>query len=400
MFLITLKVTRTDTIIIGAGAAGLMCAMTAGQHGRKVIILEHAEKPGKKILISGGGRCNFTNIYASHENFISDNPHFCKSALAGYTPDDFIQLVTKHGINFHEKKLGQLFCDGSAKQIVEMLLKECGNSDVKLNCSERVVSISKDENFLITTNKDQYLSESVVIATGGMSIPKMGATGFGYDVARQFGHRITRTKPGLVPFLLPEKERKRFSEISGVSADTVVSIDKMYFRENTLFTHRGLSGPAMLQASSYWNEGKVLRVNFLPDTDLVSVLEENRSSKITLGNLLSGLLPQRLVSVIVPEKVTAKTLNQISNAELNEVVLTFHDCSFYPSRTEGFEKAEVTCGGVDTRELSSKTMESTKVKGLFFIGEVVDVTGWLGGYNFQWAWASGYAAGRELGIKN
>jgi len=393
-------VTKTDIIIIGAGAAGLMCALTAGQHGRKVIILEHAEKPGKKILISGGGRCNFTNVYASHENFISDNPHFCKSALAGYTPDDFIQLVTKHGIKFHEKKLGQLFCDSSARQIVDMLLKECGNSDVKLNSSERVVSISKDENFLITTNKDHYSSESVVIASGGVSIPKMGATGFGYDIARQFGHRITATKPGLVPFLLPEKERKRFSEISGVSADTIVAVGKMSFRENTLFTHRGLSGPAMLQASSYWSEGMVLRVNFLPDMDLTNILEKNRSSKITLGNFLSGMLPQRFVSVIVPENIAAKALNQISNAELKEIALILHDYNFYPSGTEGFDKAEVTCGGVDTRELSSKTMESTKVKGLFFIGEVVDVTGWLGGYNFQWAWASGYAAGRGIGIKN
>ena len=400
MFLITLNVTKTDVIIIGAGAAGLMCALTAGQHGRKVIILEHAEKPGKKILISGGGRCNFTNIYASHENFISENPHFCKSALAGYTADDFLQLVNKHGIKFHEKKLGQLFCDVSARQIVDMMMKECSDSGVKLNCNERVVSISKDENFLITTNKDQYSSESVVIASGGVSIPKMGATGFGYDIARQFGHRITMTKPGLVPFLLPVKERKRFSEISGVSADTIVTAGKMSFRENTLFTHRGLSGPAMLQASSYWNEGMVLRVNFLPDIDVVNVLEKNRSSKITLSNFLSGLLPQRFISVIIPENMSAKTLNQISNAELNEIALILHCYSFYPSGTEGFDKAEVTCGGVNTRELSSKTMESTKVKGLFFIGEVVDVTGWLGGYNFQWAWASGYAAGRELGIKN
>lgn len=400
MFLITLNVTKTDVIIIGAGAAGLMCALTAGQHGRKVIILEHAEKPGKKILISGGGRCNFTNIYASHENFISENPHFCKSALAGYTADDFLQLVNKHGIKFHEKKLGQLFCDGSARQIVDMMMKECSDSGVKLNCNERVVSISKDENFLITTNKDQYSSESVVIASGGVSIPKMGATGFGYDIAQQFGHRITMTKPGLVPFLLPVKERKRFSEISGVSADTIVTAGKMSFRENTLFTHRGLSGPAMLQASSYWNEGMVLRVNFLPDIDVVNVLEKNRSSKITLSNFLSGLLPQRFISVIIPENMSAKTLNQISNAELNEIALILHCYSFYPSGTEGFDKAEVTCGGVNTRELSSKTMESTKVKGLFFIGEVVDVTGWLGGYNFQWAWASGYAAGRELGIKN
>lgn len=400
MFLITLNVIKTDVIIIGAGAAGLMCALTAGQHGRKVIIVEHADKPGKKILISGGGRCNFTNIYTTHENFISDNPHFCKSALAGYTPEDFIQLVTKHGIKFHEKKLGQLFCDSSARQIVEMLMKECGNSDVKLNCSERVVSISKDENFLITTNKDQYSSESVVIASGGVSIPKMGATGFGYDIARQFGHRIMITKPGLVPLLLPEKERKRFSVISGVSADTFVTVGKISFRENTLFTHRGLSGPAILQASSYWSEGMVLRVNFLPDMDLTNILEKNRSSKITLGNFLSGLLPQRFVSVIVPENIATKMLNQVSNSELNEVASIIHDYKFFPSGTEGFDKAEVTCGGVDTRELSSKTMESTKVKGLFFIGEVVDVTGWLGGYNFQWAWASGYAAGRELEIRN
>ena len=398
--MITLTVIKTDVIIIGAGAAGLMSALTAGQHGRKVIIIEHAEKPGKKILISGGGRCNFTNIYSSHENFISGNPHFCKSALAGYTPDDFIQLVTRHGIKFHEKKLGQLFCDSSARQIVEMLLKECGDSGVKLNCNERVVSISKDENFLITTNKDQYSSESVVIASGGVSIPKMGATGFGYDIARQFGHRITETKPGLVPFLLPEKERKRFSEISGVSADTIVAVGKMSFRENTLFTHRGLSGPAMLQASSYWSEGMVLRVNFLPDMDLTTILETNRSSKISLGNFLSGFLPQRFVSIIVPENIAAKTLNQISNAELKEIVSILHDYNFCPSGTEGYDKAEVTCGGVDTRELSSKTMESNKVKGLFFIGEVVDVTGWLGGYNFQWAWASGYAAGEQLRIKN
>ncbi len=387
--------TKTDVLIIGAGAAGLMCALTAGSNGRKVVLTEHTEKPGKKILISGGGRCNFTNIYATHENFLSDNPDFCRSALSRYSPQDFIQLVTKHGIKFHEKKLGQLFCDGSSKQIVEMLLKECRESGVIINCGEKVISVSKPDRFEITTSNDKYSASSLVVATGGISIPKMGATGFGYDLAKQFGLRLTRIKPGLVPFILPVKVRNLLSRISGVSADTIVSVKGFSFRENTLVTHRGLSGPAILQASSYWEEGDRISINFLPDTIFASLIEQNRSRKIVLGNFLSGMLPQSLISAIVPVDILAKSLNQISNIEIKKLNSILCEHEFYPTGTEGFDKAEVTCGGVDTRELSSKTMEAVKVNGLYFIGEAVDVTGWLGGYNFQWAWASGVAAGKN-----
>ncbi len=386
---------KIDVLIIGAGAAGLMCALTAGSKGRKVVLIEHTEKPGKKILISGGGRCNFTNIYAAHDNFLSDNPDFCRSALARYTPQDFIQMVTNHGITFHEKKLGQLFCDGSAKQIVEMLLKECRESDVKINCGEKVISVSKPDRFEITTSNDQYSATSLIIATGGISIPKMGATGFGYDIARQFGLGLTDIKPGLVPFILPDKTRNLLSKISGVSADTIVSLNNIAFRESTLITHKGLSGPAILQASSYWNEGDEISVNFLPDNNLVTLIEDSRMRKTILGNFTSVLLPQSLISVIVPDNVLTKSMNQISNAEIKSLYSLLCEHTFHPIGTEGFDKAEVTCGGVDTRELSSKTMEAVKVKGLYFIGEVVDVTGWLGGYNFQWAWASGVAAGKS-----
>lgn len=385
----------TDVVIIGAGAAGLMCAFTAGRLGRKVILIEHTEKPGKKILISGGGRCNFTNIYAAPENFLSDNPDFCRSALAKYTPQDFIQLVSEHGIKFHEKKLGQLFCDGSSKQIVEMLLKECRDSNVKINCGEKVVSVTKQDRFEISTSSGQYSASSLIIATGGISIPKIGATGFGYEIAKQFGLRLTQIKPGLVPLILPAKVRSQFSNISGVSADTIVSVNNTAFRENTLITHKGLSGPAILQASSYWDKGDQISINFLPDKDFSLFLEQNRARKITLLNFLAGVLPHSLISVIIPEQMLTKSINHVSNVEIRNLISTLCEHKFRPTETEGFDKAEVTCGGVDTKELSSKTMESTKVKGLYFIGEAVDVTGWLGGYNFQWAWASGVAAGKN-----
>jgi predicted Rossmann fold flavoprotein len=379
-----------NTIIIGAGAAGLMCAIEAGKHGRKVLVIEYAEKIGKKILISGGGRCNFTNIYTKPENFISKNPHFCKSALARYTPQDFISLVEKHNIKYHEKKLGQLFCDNSAKEIINMLEKECNDAGVEILLNRTVNEIKKAGKFVLETNKGEFECKSVVIATGGISIPQMGATDFGYKIARQFGIKITKIVPALVPFMLKEKA---FSEISGVSIDSIVSCNGTSFRENILFTHNGLSGPAILQISSYWDEGDAIRINLLPEQNIEKLIEENRSSKMMLDNFLSQFLPKRFVDIWSMMYFKPKSLNKLSANEIKKIAEMLHYWVLIPSGTEGFGKAEVTKGGVDTGELSSKTMECKKINGLYFIGEVVDVTGWLGGYNFQWAWASGFAAG-------
>ena len=386
-----------DTVIIGAGAAGLFCAFTAGRRGRSVLLLEHAAQVGKKILISGGGRCNFTNLYAAPENFLSANRHFHKAALARYTPHDFIELVERHGIRFHEKKLGQLFCDDSAQQIIDLLLRECSDANVTIRTACQVHEVNQTaDGFSIATNQGSFDSRAVVIATGGLSIPQMGATDFGYRVARQFGLRIEPTRPALVPFTLDEADRARFAPLSGVSIDALVSLDKARFRENILVTHKGLSGPAILQISSYWQAGQSVAVNLLPDTDALAWLTAERTSQKELKTLLAQHWPQRFAQAWAAAYAPNKPLNQYSNKELAALAAQLNAWQLAPDGTEGFRKAEVTAGGVSTDELSSKTMEARRVPGLYFIGEVVDVTGWLGGYNFQWAWASGHAAGTNL----
>ena len=361
-----------DVIVIGGGAAGLMCAMRAGQRGRKVLLLEHAEKVGKKILISGGGRCNFTNTGSQPEAFLSANPHFCKSALARYTQHDFIALVDKHRIAWHEKTLGQLFCDGSARQIVAMLLAECAAVGVDVRVGHRITSVEKSDRFTVATDHGVFEASSVVLATGGLSIPKMGATSFAHDTARRFGLKITQTRPALVPLTV------KVPEISGVSLDVIARCGKTAFREAMLFTHRGLSGPAILQISSYWQPGQEISIDLLPGLDAVQFLKERRHArpKAELRTLLAEVMPQRLAEVLATGDTT-----------------TLNDWRIKPTGTEGYAKAEVTVGGIDTDGLSSKTMEARRVPGLYVIGEAVDVTGWLGGYNFQWAWSSGWAAG-------
>ena len=386
---------QSDIIIIGGGAAGLFCAFTAGQRGRRVLLLEHAEKVGKKILISGGGRCNFTNLYAAPENYLSHNPNFHKSALARYTPRDFSALVERHGIRYHEKKLGQLFCDDSAQQIVQMLLRACERAGVVIRTQCRVESVDKrGAQFIVTTNQGRFESAALVIATGGLSIPQMGATDFGYRVARQFGLKIVSTRPALVPFTLDETDRRVFAPLSGVSVDALVSFGAASFRENILVTHQGLSGPAILQISSYWQPGAPINIDLLPERDADEWLKTERHSAKELQTLLAQHWPQRFAQAWAQLNAAPKPLRQYSNKELQAVSERLRHWAVTPHGTAGFRKAEVTAGGVDTGELSSQTMEARRVPGLYFIGEVVDVTGWLGGYNFQWAWASGYAAGQ------
>jgi predicted Rossmann fold flavoprotein len=383
-----------DVIIIGAGAAGLFCAIEAGKRGRRVLVIEHTDRVGKKIAISGGGRCNFTNIHTTPANFISANPHFCRSALARYTPADFIALIQKHGIAYHEKKLGQLFCDGSAREIIEMLLAECriANVEVRLQCQVR--SVTRDQLFSLETNQGTFAAASLVIASGGLSIPPIGATDFGYQVARQFGLRIEEPRPALVPLTLSPDVQTRLGTLSGVSVDVVASYDGAHFRENMLITHRGLSGPAILQISSYWHPGEDISIDLLPETNVAELFESNRSSDLELANLLARYLPRRFAQAWCELYAESKPMRQYGRNELREIAGSLGSMKIAPSGSEGFKKAEVTAGGVATTELSSKTMEANKLKGLYFIGEVVDVTGHLGGYNFQWAWASGYAAGQ------
>jgi len=383
-----------DVIVIGGGAAGLMCAIEAGKRGRSVLVLEHAERLGKKILISGGGRCNFTNVNASPDNFLSANPDFCKSALAQYTPADFIALVEKHSIRYHEKKLGQLFCDLSSRQMVELLQKECAIARVELRLNCQVRDIQKNLSFRLETNQGDFHADSLVIATGGLSLPKLGATDFGYRVARQFGARMTPTRAGLVPFLFNPVDQAAFSELSGVSLKTAVTCNGTNFRENILFTHHGLSGPAILQISNYCGEGDMVSIDLLPGQSAMEVLAVHRRSNKELKNVLSQFLPQRFAQAWCARFAPSKPMNRFSIVELGEIAHRLHHWEIRPSGTEGYATAEVTMGGVDTAELSSKTMESRRVAGLYFIGEVVDVTGWLGGYNFQWAWASGHTAGQ------
>jgi predicted Rossmann fold flavoprotein len=382
-----------DAVILGAGAAGLLCAVEAGKRGRRVAILEHADRIGKKILISGGGRCNFTNIHCQPENFLSANPHFAKSALARYTPADFIALVEKHRIPYHEKTLGQLFCDRSAQDITDMLDSECQSAGAKIFLQSKVREVQRTTEFVVRTESDEFRAPVLVVATGGLSIPKMGATSFGYSLARQFGLNIVKTRPALVPLALNGKDRNRYCNLSGVSAEVVASAGDHAFREKMLFTHRGLSGPAILQVSSYWNERQPVRIDLAPGRDVTSAILQAKVRNIAAArSAFQGILPKRLAE----RWLEFHEPRDWTNPALKDLECQIHEWTLTPAATEGYEKAEVTAGGVDTDELSSKTMESRKVPGLFFIGEVVDVTGHLGGFNFQWAWASAVAAGRSL----
>ncbi len=439
-----------DVIIIGGGAAGLFCAIEAGKRGRKVLVIEHSERVGKKIGISGGGRCNFTNTGTTAENFVSQNPHFCKSALARYTPADFIALVEKHGIAYHEKKLGQLFCDGSSQHIIDMLLRECHDAGVEIRCGCEVREVnsgapgegtrerghpagifeegspeeraladarasakSEKRSFILQTNQGTFQSSSLVIATGGLSIAPLGATDFGYRIARQFGLRIEETRPGLVPLTLPPQVQMKLAKLSGISIDAIVRQQASgaarhrrnapSFRENILITHRGLSGPAILQISNYWRPGEALSIDLLPETNvaefIVAQLQQPPATNVPdveLVTLLSRYLPRRFAVAWCELYQPSKPIKRYSHKELQEIAENLHNFQLTPSGTEGFRKAEVTAGGVATDELSSQTMEAKRVSGLYFIGEVVDVTGQLGGYNFQWAWASAYAAGQVV----
>lgn len=392
------KQIQSDVIIIGASASGLMCAIEAGKRGRKVIVLDHANKAGKKILMSGGGRCNFTNYDVSADNFISHNPHFCKSALSRYTQWDFIAMVSEYKIPFHERDLGKLFCDDSAKDILNMLLEECKKAGVKIRLKCEINKVDKKDEFIVDTSLGNFTAASLVIASGGLSIPKMCASPLGYKIAEQFGHHIRSTSAGLVPFTLQPHDKEMLSELPGVSVDAVVSNEHITFRENILFTHRGLSGPAILQISSYWKAGEVININLLPDIDIVDILKTRqiKQPNIKLKTVLTEVLPKRLVPALLPEETIDKPLQEFSQARINEIGQQLHQWQIKPNGTEGYRTAEVTLGGVDCDELSSKTMESNKTKGLYFIGEVIDVTGWLGGYNFQWAWSSGWSAGQVV----
>jgi predicted Rossmann fold flavoprotein len=385
-----------DVIIIGAGAAGLMCAIEAGKRGRTVLVIEHAEKIGKKILISGGGRCNFTNKTIASKNFLSENEHFCKSALARYTQKDFISLVEAHNIAYHEKTLGQLFCDGSSREIVTMLATECAKANAEIIANTTVTDIRKSESFTVETSAGEFDSKSLVIASGGLSIPKIGATNFGYKIAEQFDIDIIPLRPALVPLLWNNEDRRRYGDLSGISIPVKVTCKKTSFKENLLFTHRGLSGPAILQISSYWKEEEKISVDLLEYIDLEKVFQKYRQEKRELGSVISKYLPRNFVQRWCAVHAPSKPMNQLSDKALRQIAQLLHNWEITPAATEGFEKAEVTSGGIDTKELSSKTMEAKKVEGLYFIGEVVDVTGWLGGYNFQWAWSSGWAAGQVV----
>lgn len=380
-----------DVIVLGAGAAGLMCAITAGQRGRRVLLLDHAAEPAAKILISGGGRCNFTNTATAPERFLADNSHFARSALGRYTPDHFIALVQRHNIAFHEKAKGQLFCDGSARAIVAMLLAEAQAANVDLRLAHRVTALSKTDSFQVATDRGAFAASSLVLATGGLSIAKLGATGFAHEAARRFGLRVTQTRPGLVPLTFGDDLLALMRPLAGVAVDAEVTCCGQQFRDAVLFTHRGLSGPAILQISSYWREGPI-ELNLLPDLDAAGFLLDRKRTRprAELHTVLAEHLPQRLAQALAAD---GKRLADMPDRTLRAVAQQLQRWSITPTGTEGYAKAEVTAGGVDTRDLSSKSMQATKVPGLYVIGEAVDVTGWLGGYNFQWAWASGWCAG-------
>ncbi len=387
-----------DVIIIGAGAAGLMCALTAAQRGRKVLVIDHANKAGKKILMSGGGRCNFTNLYTEPSNFISNNPHFCKSALARYTQWDFLEMVQRHQIAYHEKKLGQLFCDNKASDILEMLLKECADAGATIQLNTPVTRIqANDSGFTLQCNKQTLQCKSLVIASGGLSIPTLGATGYGYQVAEQFGHRILPTRAGLVPFTITDPQLKEFcSALSGTSInDCVVQCNGQSFKEDLLFTHRGLSGPVILQISSYWQPGDSIEIDLLSDRDAsVWLLEQQaQHSNLELKTVLSECFTRKMAQLLCEHWFSNTPLKQYNSKQLSAIGEQLNHWRLTPSGTEGYRTAEVTLGGIDTQEVSSKTMQSQKQDNLYFIGEVLDVSGHLGGFNFQWAWASGHAAG-------
>lgn len=389
-------VDRCDVLVLGAGAAGMMCAIRAGQRGRSVIIIDHAKAPGEKIRISGGGRCNFTNIHATPKNYLSGNPHFAKSALARYTPRDFIALVEKHRIAWHEKALGQLFCDDSAKDIIKLLLAEMQAVGVKLRLQTEISGVEKTpDGFRVETQSGTIEAKSLVMATGGKSIPKMGATGFSYRIAEQFGLGLVETRPGLVPFTLDPALLEKLSPLAGVAVPAEVSHGKTSFREALLFTHRGVSGPSILQISSYWREGDVIRLKMEPDANIVELMKAARkvNGRQSAQTALGEILPKRLAQHIVDSARITGNLADMPDKVLNTLSNAVHDWQIKPSGSEGYRTAEVTLGGVDTNYIDSKTMETKSVPGLYFIGECVDVTGWLGGYNFQWAWASGHAAG-------
>ena len=387
-----------DAIIIGAGAAGLMCAMTAGQRGRRVLLLDHGDKVGAKILISGGGRCNFTNLRAGPDNFISANPHFCRSALERYTQADFIALVRRHGIAFHEKTLGQLFCDGSARAIVAMLMSECEAAGVDVRTEHRVTDVSRADAFRVETTKDAFTAPVLVLATGGLSIPKMGATGFAYDAARRFGLGVTQTLPGLVPLTADAAAIGFADQLAGLALPAVAACGKRRFAENILFTHRGLSGPAILQISSYWRQGETIELDLVPGTDAAAALQHRKRerAKTETKGALGELLPARLAQAVAQAYLPPGQMSNVPDRALAELGARLRKWPIRPTGSEGYAKAEVTVGGIDTRDLSSKTMEARSVPGLFAIGEAVDVTGWLGGYNFQWAWSSGWCAGQAI----
>jgi len=391
---------KVDVIIIGASASGLMCAIEAAKRGRHVVILDHANKAGKKILMSGGGRCNFTNYDVSSENYISHNNHFVKSALSRFTQWDFIAMVEAHKIPYHEREHGQLFCDNSSKDILNLLLDECKKVHVDIQLKTDIIRIEKksDHHYLINTSKDNYHCQSLVIATGGLSIPKMGASPFGYKVAEQFNINVWPTTAGLVPFTLHKEDKETLSDLSGIAIDSIVSSKTNSFRENILFTHRGLSGPAILQISSYWSAGEAIEINLLPNINLLDNLTTaaKEQPQIKLKTLLYKLLPKRLINVFIKDDLLDKTLQEISHKQFIHVVATLQSWTIKPNGTEGYRTAEVTLGGIDCDALSSKTFECNTVAGLYFIGEVMDISGWLGGYNFQWAWSSGWCAGQYV----
>jgi predicted Rossmann fold flavoprotein len=391
----------SDVVIIGAGAAGLMAAATAGYRGRSVTVVDMGKKPGRKILISGGGRCNFTNENAGPENYLCQNPHFTKSALSRYSAQDFIELVDRHGLSYHHKTLGQLFCDDSAQDIVDILMTECEWAGVNIAMRSEVVAISKnDTGYLVQTSGESYQCESLVVASGGLTMPKLGASPMGYKIAEQFGLNVLPTTAALVPFTLHDHDKQKFDGLSGISIFTEISSeDGTTFKENILFTHRGLSGPAVLQISSFWQAGQAVTINLLPEASIENLIAEWRdtSPQKSLKNMLTTVLPKRFIEALIKQKdISDKAINQISNDEVTYLSQYLHNWQIKPNGTEGYRTAEVTLGGVNTDELSSKTFEAKKAQGLFFIGEVIDVTGWLGGYNFQFSWSSGVACGQVV----
>ncbi|HEY9206154.1 MAG TPA: NAD(P)/FAD-dependent oxidoreductase [Candidatus Methanoperedens sp.] len=387
---------KKDVIIIGAGASGMMCAIESGKRGRSVLILDHASKIGKKIRISGGRSCNFTNINTSYMNYLSDNPHFCKSALSRFTPRDIISLLEKYDVKYEEREQGQLFCKRGAEEIIRILEKECNDAGVDTFLDCHILDLKREDFFIVSTDYGIFQSESLVIATGGLSYPQSGASGLGYVIAKRFGLKVTELRPALVPFILSLQDRKMFSELSGISIDVAVKCRNMKFRGSILFTHKGLSGPAMLQVSSYWNKGDSIIIDLLPEIDIydIFIAGQQAKSKIDIHNLLSQYLPSRFAKIWCDSNFRSKPVNQYNEKELRDIAHRLHNWEVKPESTEDFKTAEVTLGGIDTDELSSKTMESKSVRGLYFTGEVIDVTGQLGGYNLHWAWASGFVAGQ------